>query len=128
MKNYLKYILSIFCIGILFITNSCKDGGYGYEDPFIGNIAGKWYINDESEYIHFYETDYIFEMNDWEVFGNFFINEDKPNEILVIYEDLEGNEYTHTMKLHSYLGSNQSMYVDNAPMHDGERVLMYRAQ
>lgn len=113
---------------MLFFTSGCKDGGYGYDDPFIDNISGKWYINDESEYIHFYAGDYIFEMNDWEIVGNFFINEDKPNEILVIYEDLDGVEYSHTMYFHAYLGSNKSMYVDNAPMHDGERVLMYRAE
>ena len=115
----------IFMIIVCFICFiSCEETGY--DDPFISQIEGKWYINDKSEYIEFYPEDYIFEMNDFEIVGNFVINEKNPNEVLVIYDDPDGNSHSHYMRFHAYFGSNKSMYVDDAPMHEGERVLMFK--
>ena len=126
MKALYKITVCLIFSCILFVFSGCKDKGYGYDDPFVSMLSGKWYINDESEYITFYEDGYMFEMNDWEITGNFVMEENKPNQVYVMYEDAEGNDYFHVMRLHSYLGSNRSMWVDDAPMHEGERVLFYR--
>ena len=122
MNNFLVVIF--ICFSILFIVASCEKTNY--DKPFFENIDGKWFIDNESEYIDFMGQDQIFEMNDWEVFGNFSVDEENPNRVYVIYEDLDGEMHSHYMYLHSYMGSNRSMWVDDAPMHEGERVLMFR--
>lgn len=119
----MKKILSLIFICFCFLFVGCNNESH-FDKAIFTNINGKWLINDGPEYIEFYQDDQIFEMNDWEIFGDFMIDSNNPSKIFVTYEDLNFETHSHYMYIVDYVGTKESMWVEDVPMHQGERVLL----
>lgn len=127
IKTILKSIVVILCLNII---TGCENDHY-YDKTFRDVIVGSYRIGSYNENITFEENGSFWmesEDNEYidDCYGDYHVDQYNNNNIICTYIDPEDDEeYTDTMKLISFIGSEKSIKVKNVPMHhNGEEIVL----
>ena len=132
MYNRVKAFIGILFAGLVWSTFvSCKDDPY-YDKTFRDVIVGEYVVNETDETIVFskdgwfnYIESVMYPEDD--VLGNYTVDEKNPNTIYCVYYiESEDKEYTDTMKLKSFIGTENTIRVENLPTHSGTVMTLTR--
>ena len=94
-----------------------------------GNIA---LVNETNETIIFSDQGWFnyvesIKYPEDDIFGNYVVDEKNSNIIYCTYYiESEDKEVTDTMKLKSFIGTNNTLQVENLPTHNGTTMLLTR--
>lgn len=132
MFNKIKSILSILCIGIILSTFvACQDDPY--QDKTLRDvIVGEYLVNETNETIIFskdgwFSYDESIKYPEDDVIGDYIVDEKNPNIIYcTYYVESEDKDFTDTMKLKSFIGTENAIKVENLPTHSGTIMLLTR--
>ena len=132
MFNKLKSILYILFLGIIWSSFiACQDDPY--QDKTLRDvIAGEYFVNETNETIIFskdgwFSYDESTKYPEDDVIGNYIVDEKNPNIIYCIYYiESEDKDFTDTMKLKSFIGTENTIKVENLPTHSGTVMLLTR--
>lgn len=133
MFSNLKSILSILCLGCIWSTFiACQDEPPYYDKTLRDVIVGEYLVNETNEIIIFSNQGWFNYMEsvqypEDDILGNYVVDEKKSNIIYcTYYVESEDKEVTDTMKLKSFIGTNNTLQVENLPTHNGTTMLLTR--
>lgn len=132
MFNKLKSILYILFLGIIWSSFiACQDDPY--QDKTLRDvIAGEYLVNETNETIIFskdgwFSYDESTKYPEDDVTGNYIVDEKNHNIIYCTYYiESEDKDFTDTMKLKSFIGTENTIKVENLPTHSGTVMLLTR--
>ena len=132
MFNKIKSILIILCLGCIWSTFiACQDDPY-YDKTLRDVIVGEYLVNETNETIIFSDQGWFnyvesIQYPEDDIFGNYIVDEKNSNIIYcTYYVESEDKEVTDTMKLKSFIGTNNTLQVENLPTHNGTTMLLTR--
>ena len=132
MFNKLKSILCILFLGVIWSSFiACQDDPY--QDKTLRDvIAGEYLVNETNETIIFskdgwFSYDESVKYPEDDVIGHDIVDEKNPDIIYCTYYiESEDKEFTDTMKLKSFIGTENTIKVENLPTHSGTVMLLTR--
>ena len=95
-------------------------------------IVGEYLVNETNETIIFSDQGWFnyvesIQYPEDDIFGNYVVDEKNSNIIYcTYYVESEDKEVTDTMKLKSFIGTNNTLQVENLPTHNGTTMLLTR--
>lgn len=127
IKTIIKSIVIVLCLNTVI---GCGEDHY-YDKTFRDVIVGTYRIGSYNENITFESNgSFWMESDDNEYidncYGDYHVDQYNNNNIICTYIDHEDDEeYTDTMKLITFIGSEKSIKVKNVPMHhNGDEIVL----